>query len=123
MEFDGLSNRVIRCAIEVHRCLGPGLLESVYRRCMCSEFALAGIRYETEKSLALEYKGLTLEAGLRIDLLVENELIVELKAVDKLLPIHRAQLLTYMKIAQTKTGLLLNFNSRILKDGMERLVL
>jgi GxxExxY protein len=90
---------------------------------MCSEFALAGIRYETEKSLALEYKGLTLEAGLRIDLLVENELIVELKAVDKLLPIHRAQLLTYMKIAQTKTGLLLNFNSRILKDGMERLVL
>jgi GxxExxY protein len=122
MEFDELSNRVIGCAIEVHRQLGPGLLESVYRRCLVHELTVAGLRAEGERAVEIRYKGIDLDCGYRIDTLVENELIVELKAVDALLAIHEAQLLTYLKLSGLRTGLLLNFNSRTLRDGIRRLV-
>ena len=123
MEFDELSNRVIGCAIEVHRNLGPGLLESVYRRCLTMELAAAGLRFEEEKQVALRYKTSILEGELRLDLLVEGELIVELKSVETLLPLHAAQLLTYMKLSGARTGLLINFNARSVKEGLKRFVI
>ncbi|NLW47342.1 MAG: GxxExxY protein [Firmicutes bacterium] len=123
MEFDALSNRVIGCAIEVHRHLGPGLLESAYMQCLAHEFTVNGIKFEIEKPLSVEYKGIRLDCGYRIDLLVENELIVELKAVEETLGIHEAQLLTYMKLAGIPVGLLINFNVERLKDGLKRFVL
>ena len=123
MEFDELSNRVIRCALEVHRNLGPGLLESAYRQCLAYELAYAGMRFELEKPVSVAYKNIALDCGLRIDMLVENQLIVELKAVEKLLAVHQAQLLTYMKVSKVRVGILINFNNRVLRDGMRRLVL
>ncbi|MDH4203214.1 MAG: GxxExxY protein [Phycisphaerae bacterium] len=123
MEFDELSNKVIGCAIEVHKQLGPGLLESAYERCLSFELLRANIRHDVQPELPIEYKSIQLENGYRVDLKVENELIVELKSVHKLLPIHEAQLLTYMKLAGIKTGLLLNFNVCRLKEGIKRFVL
>lgn len=123
MEFDELSNRVIGCAIEVHRQLGPGLLESGYQRCLTYELVQAGLRVETERAIGIRYKQIELNCGFRIDVLVEEELIVELKAVDALLPIHEAQLLTYLRLSGLKIGLLMNFNSRVLRNGVRRLVL
>ncbi|HEY2394493.1 MAG TPA: GxxExxY protein [Rudaea sp.] len=121
MELADLSDRVIRGAIEVHRCLGPGLLESAYSQCLTHELAVAGISFEREKAVGIAYKDVRIDCGFRLDLLVENCMIVELKAVDRLLPIHRAQLLTYMRISKMKVGLLINFNTRVLKDGLVRL--
>jgi GxxExxY protein len=123
MEFDELSSKVIGCAIEVHKQLGPGLLESSYERCLSYELSCAGIQHETQKELPIDYKGMKLDCGYRVDLLVNNRLIVELKAVEKLLAIHEAQILTYMKLASVKTGLLLNFNVVRFKDGIKRFVL
>ena len=123
MEFDELSNRVIGCAIEVHRQLGPGLLESVYQRCLAYELVQAGLRAETERAIGIRYKQIELDCGFRVDVLVEDELIVELKAIDALLPIHEAQLLTYLRLSGLKTGLLVNFNSRALRSGIRRFVL
>lgn len=123
MEFDELSNRVIGCAIEVHRQLGPGLLESVYQRCLTYELVQAGLRVETERAIGVRYKQIELDCGFRVDVLVEEELVVELKAVDALLPIHEAQLLTYLRLSGLKIGLLMNFNSRVLRNGVRRLVL
>jgi GxxExxY protein len=123
MEFDALSNRVIGCAIEVHRHLGPGLLESAYAQCLAHEFTINGIQFVLEKSLPIEYKGIKLDCGYRIDLLVENELIIELKSVEEILGLHEAQLLTYMKLAKIPIGLLINFNVERLKDGLRRFVL
>ena len=124
MEFDELSNRVIGCAIEVHRTLGPGLLESAYEQCLARELALAGISFEVQVPLPVEYKGVRLDCGYRVDLLVEKKLIVELKVVEKFLPIHIAQILTYMKLAQVSVGLLINFNVELLKEGgIKRFVL
>jgi GxxExxY protein len=123
MEFDELSNKVIGCAIEVHKKLGPGLLESAYEKCLSFELSSAGIHHEVQKQLPLEYKGLKLDCGYRIDIIVAGELIIELKTVDKILPIHEAQLLTYMKLSGIKTGLLINFDVRQLKDGIKRFVL
>ena len=117
MEFDELSNRVIGCAIEVHRTLGPGLLESAYEQCLARELALAGISFEVQVPLPVEYKGVRLDCGYRVDLLVEKKLIVELKVVEKFLPIHIAQILTYMKLARVSVGLLINFNVKLLKEG------
>ena len=111
MEFDVLSNQVIGLAIEVHRELGPELLESAYENCLAHELKEHGIEYETQKSLPVSYKGLDLDCGYRVDMVVEGKLIVELKSVDTLQPIHEAQLLTYMKLANIKTGLLINFGS------------
>ncbi len=118
-----LSNRIILAAIEVHRHLGPGLLESAYSICLCREFEILCLSFEREKALPVSYKGLDLDCGYRIDLLVKNRIILELKCVEKILPIHEAQLLTYMRLSGKRTGLLLNFNVPLLKDGIKRMVL
>jgi len=123
MEFDQLSNRVIGCALEVHRTLGPGLLESTYEQCLAHELSLAGISFKLQLPLPVKYKGIKLDCGYRIDLLVNDELIVELKSVDQIMGIHRAQLLTYMKLSGVKVGLLINFNVEMLKSGIKRFVL
>jgi len=123
MEFDDLSNRVIGCAIEVHRELGPGLLESTYEQCLAHELALHGIRFQLQHAQPVQYKGIRLDCGYRLDLLVEQELITELKSAEEIKGIHEAQLLTYMKLAKVKTGLLMNFNVTKLKDGIKRFVL
>jgi len=123
MEFDSLSNRVIGCALEVHRQLGPGLLESTYEQCLAHELRLNGIGFKIQHPQPIEYKGVKLDCGYRADLIVEDELIIELKSVKKIRGIHEAQLLTYMKLSGLKTGLLMNFNVRKLKDGIRRFVL
>ena len=123
MEFDDLSQQVIGCAIEVHRELGPGLLESTYEKCLLHELQIHNIECKNQVTLPVEYKGINLDAEYRIDLFIEDSLIIELKSVESLLPIHNAQLLTYMKLAKVKTGLLINFNNKLLKNGIKRLVL
>lgn len=123
MNFDNLSNQVIGLAIEVHRNLGPGLLESVYEQCLSYELQLNNIQHQCQVEVPVIYKGHQLNQNYRIDLLIENQLIIELKSVDKLQGIHQAQLLTYMKLTQVKTGLLINFNEAILKNGIKRFVL
>jgi len=123
MEFDKYSKQVIGCAIEVHKTLGPGLLESTYEQCLAHELRLAGLSFELQKSIPVKYKNVKLDCGYRLDLFVENSLIIELKSISKLQKIHEAQLLTYMKLANVKTGLLINFNELRLKDGLKRFVL
>lgn len=123
MEFDELSNRVIGCAIEVHRELGPGLLESTYEQCLAHELKLNGIQFELQHPLPVKYKGVRLDCGYRVDVLVEDKLIIELKSVEQIKGIHEAQLLTYMKLAGVKIGLLINFNVTKLKNGIKRFVL
>jgi len=123
MEFDDLSHRVIGCAIEVHRASGPGLFESAYEQCLAHELARSGIPFKLQHPQPVEYKGIQLDCGSRIDLLVDDRLTLELKSVEKLTGIHEAQLLTYMKLSGAKTGLLINFNVTKLKDGIKRFVL
>jgi GxxExxY protein len=115
-----LTYEVIGAAIEVHRALGAGLLESSYRECLCRELALRGIAFQREYRLPLQYKGIRLECGYRIDILVSGLIVVEIKAVEALAPIHEAQLLTYMRLGGWKVGLLINFNVVVLKDGIRR---
>ena len=117
-----LTNVIIESAIEVHRYLGPGLLESVYEQCLCREFGERSIPYERQKALPVNYKGMELDCGYRIDIVVFGKVVLELKSVDMLSAIHEAQLLTYLKLSGLKTGLLINFNSRLLKDGIKRMV-
>jgi GxxExxY protein len=123
MEFDELSRDVIGCAIEVHRCLGPGLLESSYRQCLAYELSKAKLSFQMELPLPLNYKEILLDCGYRIDLLVRNELIIEIKSVEALLPIHQAQILTYMRLSKIPIGLLINFNVTKLRNGLKRFVL
>ncbi|MEA2068852.1 MAG: GxxExxY protein [Verrucomicrobiota bacterium] len=123
MQFDELSNKVIGCALNVHRELGPGLLESTYEQCLCYELSKAGIQFERQKELPVQYQDVMIDCGYRIDTLVENRLIIELKSVEQLQRIHEAQLLTYMKLSAIQIGLLINFNSVLLRDGIKRLVL
>jgi len=123
MEFDELSRSVIGCAIEVHRNLGPGLLESTYRQCLACELSHAGILFQMEVPLPVRYKDILLDCGYRIDLLVRGELIVEIKSVEALLPIHQAQILTYMRLANVPIGSLINFNVTRLQTGIKRFVL
>ena len=123
MEFDDLSKRVIGCAIEVHRELGPGLLESAYEQSLAHELTLNGISFRLQVPQPIQFKGISLECGYRIDLLIEDALIVELKAVEEIKKIHVAQLLTYLRLAEIKVGLLINFNVMKLKDGIQRYVL
>ena len=118
-----LTNLIIEVAIEVHRVLGPGLLESAYETCLCHELKTRCVVFERQKELPVSYKGVVLDCGYRLDLVVNQSVIVELKCVDALLPIHEAQLLTYLRLSGLRTGLLLNFNCRLLKDGIKRLVL
>ena len=123
MEFDELSRSVIGCAIEVHRNLGPGLLESTYRQCLACELSHAGILFQMEVPLPVRYKDILLDCGYRIDLLAPGELIVEIKSVEALLPVHQAQILTYMRLANVPIGLLINFNVTRLQTGIKRFVL
>ena len=119
---DPLTEKVIGCAIEVHRSLGPGLLESAYQRCMLFELRKQGLAVETEVPMPVNYKGEIMDCGYRIDMLVEKSLIVELKAVEALLPIHEAQILSYMKLSGIRIGLLVNFHQSRLVDGLKRFV-
>ena len=123
MKFDRLSNRVIGCALEVHRHLGPGLLESTYEQCLAHELKMADIPFKLQCPLPVQYKGIKLDCGYRIDLLVDDSIMIELKRVDRVLPIHQAQLLTYMKLSVIPIGLLLNFNVKYMKSGIKRMVL
>jgi len=123
MNINHLTGQIIGAAIEVHKELGPGLLESSYEECLCYEFKLRHIHYARQHSLPVEYKGIKLDCGYRIDILVENIVILELKSVDDLQPIHEAQLLTYLKLTDLKVGLLINFNVPVLKQGIKRLML
>jgi len=122
MKVNEISERVIGAAIEVHRVLGPGLLESAYEECLCHELKLRQIPFQRQYSLPVDYKGMRLECGYRVDLLVADVLVVEIKTVEGLLPIHEAQLLTYLKLGHWQVGLLLNFNTPVLKRGIRRLV-
>jgi GxxExxY protein len=117
------TGKILGAAIEVHKYLGAGLLESVYQKCLAREFSLREIEFEQEKSLPVEYKGVKLECGFRLDFLVNQLVVVELKAVDQLDSVHEAQLLTYLRLTGCKVGLLINFNVPILKDGIHRMVL
>jgi GxxExxY protein len=123
MEFDELSNRVLGCAIEVHRELGPGLIESTYEQCLARELTLSGIAFRLQHPQPVEYKGVRLDCGYRADVIVEGVLILELKSVEEIKGLHEAQLLTYMKLAGVKTGLLINFNVTKLKNGIKRFIL
>ena len=122
MDEDGLSNRIIGAAIEVHRALGPGLLESAYRVALAHELRLLGHVVEAERVVGIRYKDLDVPTAFRLDLLIEDSVIVELKSVEKLLPAHSAQLLTYLRFCDKRLGLLLNFNEVTLKRGIVRIV-
>jgi GxxExxY protein len=117
-----ITEKIIGAAIEIHRHLGPGLLESAYEECLCYEMSQAGLRFQRQLVSPLRYKGVLLETGYRIDLLVEDSVIVEVKSVEALVPVFSAQLLTYLKLAGKRVGLLINFNVPMLKDGVKRVV-
>jgi GxxExxY protein len=118
-----LSDQIIGIAIEVHKALGPGLLESAYEECLCHDLKSDGIAYVRQMPLPVTYKGVRLDCGYRLDVVVERQLIIEIKAVERLMPIHEAQMLTYLRLSGRKVGLLLNFSSVVLKDGLRRFVL
>lgn len=120
---DPLTEKVIGAAIEVHRHLGPGLLESAYEECLCWELTTLGLHVKRQVPLSITYKEVSLDCGYRLDVVVADSLILELKTVEKLLPIHEAQLLTYLKLSGIKKGLLLNFYVPVLRDGIKRMVL
>src|SRR5260370_31779836 len=122
-ENDLLTERIIGFAIEVHRQLGPGLLESAYEECLCYELKQSGLSFRRQVPLPVIYKAIRLDCGYRIDVVVEEQVILELKTVERLMPIHEAQILTYLKLSGLHTGLLLNFNSAVLKDGIRRIML
>ena len=122
MDVNDVTRAIIGAAIEVHRALGPGLLESAYEECLCRELNLTGLSYERQKDLPVEYKGVRLSCGYRLDIVVEGCVVVELKACDRIKKIHQAQLLTYLKLAGIRHGLLINFNVPVLKDGIKRMV-
>ena len=122
IQNDTLTEQIIGAAIQVHRELGPGLLESAYETCLCHELSLGGLAVERQKVIPISYKGIMLDAGYRLDLVVEGQVIVEIKAVSEVLPIHEAQLLSYLKQVGGGRGLLINFNVKLLKNGLRRLV-
>ena len=122
IELNSLSNKVIGAGIAVHRVLGPGLLESAYEECLCHELTLRSILFTRQVSFPIEFKGIQLCSGFRLDILVENQLIIELKSVDELLPVHSAQLFTYLKLTGLHLGLLMNFNVQLMKNGIRRVV-
>jgi GxxExxY protein len=117
-----LSGRIIGAAIEVHKALGPGLLESAYEECMCLELDVMGLSFERQKPLPLLYREKKLDCAYRLDIVVENAIIVELKSCERIEPIHRAQVLTYLKLSGISLGLLLNFNVSLMRDGIVRIV-
>ncbi len=122
MHLNQLSSKIIGAAIEVHKALGPGLLESAYEECLCHELKLRGIDFERQKPLPVTYKDVRLDCGYRLDVLVDNQIVLELKSCEKVEPIHTAQLLTYLRLSNLNLGLLLNFNVPVMKDGIVRIV-
>ncbi len=122
MHLNQLSSKIIGAAIEVHKALGPGLLESAYEECLCHELELRGINFERQKPLSIKYKDVRLDCGYRLDILVDNQIVLELKSCEQIEPIHKAQLLTYLRLADLTLGLLLNFNVPVMKDGIVRIV-
>ncbi|BBO88591.1 GxxExxY protein [Desulfosarcina ovata] len=122
MNLNQLSSKIIGAAIEVHKILGPGLLESTYEECLCYELGLQLLKYDRQVGLPVSYKGNELDCGYRVDILVEQSIILELKSVDTILGIHKAQLLTYLKLADIRLGLLMNFNVPLMRDGIQRIV-
>jgi GxxExxY protein len=118
--LEKLATQVVNAAFEVHRELGPGLLESAYEMALCHELNLAGLRFERQKDMPITYKGIKLDLGYRLDVLVESQILVELKAVEELLPVHEAQLLSYLKQADKPLGFLINFNVPLIRDGIRR---
>jgi GxxExxY protein len=120
--LDEISHRIIGAAIEVHRHLGPGLLESAYQSCLTFELKQLGLKLEEQKPLPVVYKQVKLDCGYRLDMVVEDEIILEIKAIEKLLPIHEAQLLSYLRLAKKRVGLLMNFHVPVLKNGLKRIV-
>ena len=123
MEFENLSKEIIGAAIEVHKILGPGLLESAYEECLCYELGNRGLKYERQKPIPVVYKEIKLECGYRVDIIIENQILVELKSVDAINPIHEAIVLTYLQFSTIRVGLLINFNVTQLKNGIKRFVL
>jgi len=121
--INDITYKIIGCAYEVHKILGPGLLESTYETCLCYELEKRGLKFEKQKKIMINYKGTTLDNGYRIDILVEDSIILELKSVENLLPIHIAQILTYLKLSEHKLGLLINFNVANLQNGIHRYIL
>jgi GxxExxY protein len=122
MEINKITEIIIGCAIEVHKQLGPGLLESAYEECLCYELLKAGLKFERQKPVPIIYKEIKLDCGYRMDILVENSVVVELKTVDALNPVHEAQVLTYLQFANKNIGLLINFYVIRLKDGIKRYI-
>lgn len=121
-EIDKITEAIIGAAIQVHRALGPGLLESAYESCLAFDLAAIGYKVEREKPLPLIYKSMVMDCAYRLDLLINEKVIVEVKSVDKILPIHQAQVLSYLKLSGCKVGLLINFNVKLLKDGIHRII-
>jgi GxxExxY protein len=121
-QLNGVTEQIIGAAIDVHRALGPGLLESAYEACLAFELVSRGLKIEQQRALPVIYRDVKLDCGYRLDLVIEKSIVIELKAVEKLLPIHKAQLLSYLKLSGLKIGLLINFHTKMLKDGVVRLV-
>lgn len=119
--FEDGTDAVIGALIEVHRHLGPGLLESAYEACVCAELCERGLKFERQRPLAVDYKGVQLDCGYRLDLVVEESILLELKAVERLLPIHQAQVITYLRLSRLPVGLLVNFNATVLRNALRRL--
>ncbi len=122
MDINQLSSKIIGAAIQVHKALGPGLLESAYEECICYELSSQSLSIERQKPLAINYKGIKLDCGYRLDTVVENTIILELKSCEKIEPIHKAQLLTYLKLSGLNLGLILNFSVPVMRDGIVRIV-
>jgi GxxExxY protein len=120
MDINKITEVIIGCAIEVHKILGPGLLESIYEECLFFELKQAGLKVERQLPVSIIYKGNKLDSGFKLDLLVEDEVIIELKSVNEFNPVYEAQILTYMKLKNVEIGLLINFNVKLLKDGIKR---
>ncbi len=123
LELRGLTEKIIGAAIEVHRNLGPGLLESAYEACLAYELEAAGLKVERQKPVPLAYKDIRLDLGYRLDMVIEDQVVLELKAVDEFTDIHEAQILSYLKFSDYEVGLLINFNVRLLKDGIRRFIM
>jgi len=122
-EVNKITEAIVDSAYKVHSTLGPGLLENVYETCLAHELSVRGLQFEKQKQVTILYDNIHLDVGFRLDLLVENQVVVELKSVERLVPLHEAQVLTYLKLTQCKVGLLLNFNVALMKDGIKRMVL
>ena len=123
LEYEEWTDKIIGAAIEVHRAPGPGLLESAYEACLCHELHLRDLPFKRQVALPLRYKGIELDCGYRLDIIVDDKIVLELKAVEELLPVHEAQLLSYLRLGGFRVGLLLNFHAPVLKEGMKRMIL